>query len=833
VLRLRLRLWAVAAALGCAGVWGNVHDLGASQVWADDPSLDTTWLRLAEKKGELGAEADMSEAGAEAAQRDARLDKLEEGYARADAGSLAVRMKEAKASVQRAKRHAKAQAKKATMDSVTKDKVESRGISQVERIIADEDAPDARNFMSKSRQVENSQIRQEMQDDLFGASQRESESDAVMAAADRRVQLAKQKYQNLRDDKMVADSMVMHAKHDTQHAEIKASMAAARLSTALRKKAAHKMLEPPAPRPFHEVGDFIQDHKGNLVRVRHHAEASDGLRTMQTLVNGKMVTLRVSESAAAQLADDGSKLLGAHVQGASATAAERRVEKDRAAVAKLSGDEASAAIAQNKDISANVVDSPTPDLGQGTPMQLLSPSVAEASEKKLYPAASVVVPQHSVTDLDNIDHMLSKVNGIAAILEQRSLATAQAITDADQDQLQSTEQKVGHISGELQSASSAVLALQKKKDQDLRSAQSQQPKVDSETTSEDSVTIARLKARIQEKQATIDEQQKKLESFDQMGNTAKTSEDMANDWMNRNAAKWQDDTKKFTQKLNVLKKAAKRVQLAKVSTAQWAEASKLVDESADDLRMAKYLGTRSAKKFVHESTILTELTKRVRKMKKERLYAKQEFQGFGPKMSEERATASASAASIAKFREEAKQKYEDMNSQYKNLVKREQFSLKERGQLGSKMMTMLQKQLKAQKVHYENKLRAADHKLKAEIARRSSCKTVSGHLKTAVHNCDCKDLTKWADTLASDSQRSRTISLSSDLNQCKREVQRCKIAYRKQGLVYAVPLKSGTLSTYAETGKVPSVDYNMTNNTANITSATTTNTSRDMTANEE
>ena len=79
------------------------------------------------------------------------MESLEAGYADAAAKNAADVVKEAKAHLKQMKRANQALERKATMDSITKDNVERRGITNVERIVADEGAHDRHDFLTNDR----------------------------------------------------------------------------------------------------------------------------------------------------------------------------------------------------------------------------------------------------------------------------------------------------------------------------------------------------------------------------------------------------------------------------------------------------------------------------------------------------------------------------------------------------------------------------------------------------------------------------------------------------------------------------------------------------------
>jgi len=238
-----------------------------------------------------------------------------------------------------------------------------------------------------------------------------------------------------------------------------------------------------------------------------------------------------------------------------------------------------------------------------------------------------------------------------------------------------------------------------------------------------------------------------------------------------------------------------------------------VDESADDLRTATVRGDRCVDKFLTSRESATRAAKAMRKLKKKHLWAKQAFSGFGPKMSKERANASAVARQVAKQRVKAKKKMENLAVKLKKTMKWRIKSQKAERQTADAMMKALQKQLKLQKEHYENKLRAMKYKLKAEIHLRTSCKAVSAQIGLARKKCKCGPLSRWGFQQEQDHNRVQVVALGAQNRACKRDVERCKIAYRKQGLVYAAPLMNGTLANYSSTGVVPSVRAKFTNST--------------------
>lgn len=236
----------------------------------------------------------------------------------------------------------------------------------------------------------------------------------------------------------------------------------------------------------------------------------------------------------------------------------------------------------------------------------------------------------------------------------------------------------------------------------------------------------------------------------------------------------------------------------------------MADGSADDMRAASVRGDRMVKKFLESREVAADAAKRMKINKKKRLWAKQEFLGFGPKMSDERATASAQARQIAQMRVDAKKKYQNLKTRFKKSVAWRLSALKTERDSADRMMRSLQKQLKAQTAHYGDKLLAMKYKLKAEVSLRTSCKAVLSQISLARKKCQCGQLAEWGALLRKDQNAVQVVALGAENRAYKREVERCKLAYRKQGLVYAVPLKNGTLASYASSGVVPSVEYNST-----------------------
>jgi hypothetical protein len=259
-----------------------------------------------------------------------------------------------------------------------------------------------------------------------------------------------------------------------------------------------------------------------------------------------------------------------------------------------------------------------------------------------------------------------------------------------------------------------------------------------------------------------------------LGRKQKTSQSIADSWASKNFQKWNTDARKFSAKLLVLKKSGKRKHLAQLSTAAWLAQEKVVDGSADDLKTASAEGKRRVKKFKESREIAADATKRMKLNRKKQLWAKQAFTGFGPKMSAERANASAQARQVAKAREKAKAKYEKSKVRYKKSVAWRIKSLKMQRESADRMMKALQKQLKEQKLHYENKLMSAKLKLKAEIGLRTSCKAVMLQIGDAREKCACSTIGSWGNDLRCKIAKVEVAALKSENYGLKRTIKLLK-----------------------------------------------------------
>jgi len=422
-----------------------------------------------------------------------------------------------------------------------------------------------------------------------------------------------------------------------------------------------------------------------------------------------------------------------------------------------------------------------PELGAGAPVQL-------------YPAQAV-----AKTPVNSINVMLNHVNTIAASLNSRVHATNSAMDDVTRDDLELGLKHVKELSGHLREGAAHVLRIANKTVHPrLGSSASPKPAA----SAADKKTIQQLKAKIEEQHAKLHSTQVQLKAA--TGSQAKKNKDIAKNWAKNHFKRWNNEARKFTAKLMVLKKDAKRKHIARVSVAEWLSQEKIVDESADDLRTQKYRGDRSVDKFLESRESATRAAKSMRVLKKKHLWAKQAFTGFGPKMSPERANASAVARQVAKQREDAKKKMLKLGKKAKKAMAWRIRAQKAERATAYAMMKALQKQLKLQKQHYENKLLAMKYKVKAEITRRTSCKAVSAKIRLARKKCRCGDLSRWGFHESQDENKVAVVKLGAENRWCKREVERCKFAHRKAGMVYAAPMRNNTYATYASTGAVPS-----------------------------
>ena len=112
---------------------------------------------------------------------------------------------------------------------------------------------------------------------------------------------------------------------------------------------------------------------------------------------------------------------------------------------------------------------------------------------------------------------------------------------------------------------------------------------------------------------------------------------------------------------------------------------------------------------------------------------------------------------------------------------------------------------------------------KAEIYRRTSCKDIKSQLDLATRSCECKNMNMWSSILMHDKRLMDTVKLKSERDQCKRDVEACKFAYRKQGFVWMQPPKKTTKIKYAVTGKTKDqylLPYPRSNDTSNSTNST-------------
>merc|ERR1712094_153501 len=107
------------------------------------------------------------------------------------------------------------------------------------------------------------------------------------------------------------------------------------------------------------------------------------------------------------------------------------------------------------------------------------------------------------------------------------------------------------------------------------------------------------------------------------GSNEATAQRVAESWAKQHFTDLNKDVRDFTTKLMGLKRQAQRKHIARVSTAAWLSQEKVVDDTADDLRMAEYAGDHTAQKFLNTKVRVAQETEKRRKLKKKALWAKQ------------------------------------------------------------------------------------------------------------------------------------------------------------------------------------------------------------------
>jgi len=476
---------------------------------------------------------------------------------------------------------------------------------------------------------------------------------------------------------------------------------------------------------------------------------------------------------------------------------------------------------ENTNVVAPDINLRFPDLGAASPTQLMSPKWHWDKDELGEDPAGAVKKKSAAR---SIDAALGKINAIAAVLDKRVTATSNAVDTSIEGSLGSTIQQVNQLAGKLNTGAAHTIKLAGEAgSDDLRSSNSPETEDSADFRGGGSGSsaslaaqlaaahkeIGQLHAALLEKKAQNNEQTKQLDIMRaNQGSNEETAQRVAEKWASQHFSDLNKDVRHFTSKLMSLKRQGERRHIAQVSTAAWLSQEKMVDDSADDLRMAEYEGDHASQKFLTARQRAAEETKARVVLKKKALWAQQKFEGYGPKMSPERATASAVARQIAREREDAKTEAAKDEKIYKRSVARQLEYLQNLSGYGSEMLLSQQRSLLIQKKHFEMKLEAMKYRLEAEIARRTSCKSVQENLGFAQEKCQCKQISQWKSQLEHGENRVLIAHLEAENHEYEREVERCKMAYRKAGLVYAVPAKKGDFHKYALSGKAPSAKYN-------------------------
>lgn len=761
---------------------GAEGDVGDSKLWAGDESLDASWMQRADRRGNKQAALSMAKAKSISDSNSARIQHVEEAFARNDAQSAATLVDETRQQLRFAKRSKREADKKAAMAGINQDRAERHAVKNMVEVDVDEDAPDHKDFLTNARRDENFKRKIAATDEINAAKRSADQADRAADVAARRVQISKQEYSEAQQRKMVADGMLLNVHSDTDQADHHAQMAAAKLSALSKRVALAK--KPQVARSPH---DLILNDENKLVRVRYPRTDAKGKRTIYTMVGNKMLTLRLSEKEAAAMKsstrfpdpdDDAAR-------------ADRKVMKDVTSVRHQATLNVIEALGGKEQKKLRKRKGTHGEYELGGSLQLMNPKVKVFSDKAPGVEARLLRGPPSA-----IDKMLRNVNSIAASLNSRLHSAKSAAEDVTRDEFEDGIHHVTRLTDELKEGASHTLRLVEQTGNSSRATQS--------TTSAEQKQNEKIKA-VQQRQheelmKKIRKQDTELNSLREqlaaaLGGKQKTSQSIADSWASENLRKWNTDARKFSAKLLVLKKSGKRKHLARLSTAAWLAQEKVVDGSADDLKTARETGKRRVKKFKESREIAADATKRMKLNKKKRLWAKQAFTGFGPKMSDERANASAQARQVAKARERAKAKYQAAKVRYTKSVAWRIKSLKAQREGADKMMKALQKELKEQRIHYENKLMSAKLKLKAEIGLRTSCKAVMLQIGDARHKCQCGTMASFTHDLRCKIAKVEVAALKSENYSLKRSIKLLKSA---------APMQNSTNST---TGAVAAVGY--------------------------
>lgn len=850
----------VHACVGLVPQLGNVDDLdadstaelGDGRTWGEDPYIDSGWTKHATLRGQKDADLAEADGDSEIAAGEAGSIRIEKEYAESDAHSAGINVRAAQKQYAEAKAAKHAADSKATMDSLNQDDVVARGMRNIVKMDVDADAPDHKDFMTEKRKRAEFKIKEEMHEDIDVAREHEADSDSNADQAARRLEIAKEKLSDAKQEQMVMNSIVKDASHDAAEADGHAARTKERLDNLqIIDKAEKKARAAYAPKEWEQVGDYAMDEKGKLLHVRHERDDNAGLRSVYTMVGNRMATLKVSDSDAETLEPENFELLTAMTPGSVGNAdsflshVQKGIPKDRQKELEHSQTESVVDAEEPQDDDAEEMETmPQPVLGEGAPTQLMSPQWAKAtwSADTNSPLGEPMVRSRDDGQSRGIDDLLTKISGIAHVLNTRVSSANKAVDDDLDQDVKATIDRVKQMSGHLAKASATTMVMAKKQqaffDAKKKALQDRWgpdradlgqgsgfsrfsidggPPGEMETAH---TTIGELQAKMLAKDAQINERETKLSEKDkqldemlaQQGSTSEeTSQRIADEWAKTNFAKWDKESNQFTAKLRTVKKSAQRKRIAQVGTAEWMGAERIVEESADDMRMAKYTAERGSRNFLEEKDRAETATTNLVKIKKERLWAKQKFDGYGPKMSEERATASATARIIAQQRVDAKLDFEKKDLSLRTTLTRELRDYQAAAKSGYEMLANYEKLMSRQRKYYESKLKSAKLHMAAEIARRTSCLDIKEQLTLAEQKCSCPSLSGWSANLTKDDNRVKVVALESEIFECRTDVEQCKIGYRKAGLVYSAPLRNGTLLEYAKTGKVPSEHYNESN----------------------
>ena len=290
----------------------------------------------------------------------------------------------------------------------------------------------------------------------------------------------------------------------------------------------------------------------------------------------------------------------------------------------------------------------------------------------------------------------------------------------------------------------------------------------------------------------------------------------ADQWAKEQIRKAATDANKFDGNMVKIKGAAKRKKISMAATGKLMQTEEMIGHSAKAARMADFLADRSVAKFMRFREQSLAATAEVPVLRKRYLKTKSEFEGFGPEMDPERARASQQARAAAAARKDAEYRFKRDKANYKTGVEVEDRLRRAAQEEGFKMMKLLQSALKGQRKNFEYRLMAEKFRTKAEIFRRTSCKDVKSQLTLATKSCECKNLGMWSAILGHDKKIMNTIKLKNRLGQCTRDVEACKFAYRKQGMVWMREAKKTTGLKYALTGKTKNYYLPSGNSTSKI-----------------